>query len=234
MERYWMAFALRPEKEHNRRLGIAVADQPIGPWKFLRQLIEPTRHWEGNDIDLGPGVFSLNEKEHLLFYSNVSNKAFLDLVPWPRYWHRQVGILTLQISQEEKIKAERCYRNPLGHLNGQRGSWNESVFCSGYFQLQDKHYLLPATSTYSIGFPYGQYNGLVEDSSPFFENPTAKKILIDGPNEKNNIIPDIKSEIALDLPSPLLRTSSNELWLYYSVMDRADGVWKTALSIFSL
>jgi 3-hydroxyacyl-CoA dehydrogenase len=26
----------------------------------------------------------------------------------------------------------------------------------------------------------------------------------------------------------------DELWLYYSVMDRADGIWKLALSIYSL
>jgi len=46
------------------------------------------------------------------------------------------------------------------------------------------------------------------------------------------ILPNIKSEIALDTPSPLIK--GDELWLYYAVMDRADGIWKTALSIFSI
>jgi hypothetical protein len=44
------------------------------------------------------------------------------------------------------------------------------------------------------------------------------------------ILQNIKSEIALDMPSPLIKW--DELWLYYAVMDRADGIWKTTLSIF--
>jgi hypothetical protein len=50
--------------------------------------------------------------------------------------------------------------------------------------------------------------------------------------KKEKIIPGIKSEIALDTPCPIIR--NGELWLYYSAMDRTDGVWKTALSIFPL
>jgi len=84
---------------------------------------------------------------------------------------------------------------------------------------------LPAASTYSIGFPYKQYIGLVKDLSPYFLNPTRIGILIDGPREKEKIISGIMSEIALDTPCPIIR--NGELWLYYSVMDRADGVWKT-------
>jgi len=36
--------------------------------------------------------------------------------------------------------------------------------------------------------------------------------------EKRRIIPGIKSEIALDTPCPIIR--NEELWLYYSAMDR--------------
>ncbi|RLI17825.1 hypothetical protein DRO54_10970 [Candidatus Bathyarchaeota archaeon] len=91
---------------------------------------------------------------------------------------------------------------------------------------------MPAASTYSIGFPYKQYIGLIKDQSPYFLNPTKIGILIDGPKEKGKIISSIKSEIALDTPCPIIR--GDELWLYYSAMDRADGIWKIALSIYSL
>jgi len=74
--------------------------------------------------------------------------------------------------------------------------------------------------------------GLIEDTSPFFQHPTSIQILINGPEERSDILPSGRSEIALDTPCPILR--EKELWLYYSVMDRADMVWKTALSIFSL
>jgi len=55
-------------------------------------------------------------------------------------------------------------------------------------------------------------------------------MLIDGPKEKKHIMPSIKGEIALDTPCPIIK--DNSIYLYYAVMDRADGVWKTALSIF--
>jgi len=73
---------------------------------------------------------------------------------------------------------------------------------------------------------------MVTDSSPYFQKPQQISILIDGPTEKNKIIPTIRSEIALDTPCPLIR--KNKLLLYYAVMDRADGIWKTALTIFHI
>jgi len=45
-------------------------------------------------------------------------------------------------------------------------------------------------------------------------------------------VPNIRSETALDTPSPLI--VRDELLLYYAVRDRDDGVWKTVLSIFSI
>jgi hypothetical protein len=143
-----------------------------------------------------------------------------------------LGIIKLRINSTTDIEAYRFDGNPLKHLNGSKGSWNESLFCPGYFRVGSHHYLLPSASTYSIGFPYKQYIGLVKDSSPYFMNPSRIELLIDGPKEKEKIIPNIKSEIALDTPCPIIRNGM--LWLYYSAMDRANGVWKTALSIFSL
>jgi len=121
--------------------------------------------------------------------------------------------------------------NPLKHLNGEFGTWNESLFCSGYFELNGRHYLFPACSTYSMGKPYRQYIGLVESTSPLFKEWSYFHTLISGPSE-SDIIPNPKGAIALDSPCPLKK--ADELWLYYAVMDRADGIWKTALSIFNL
>jgi len=227
---FYMVFAGKKLSGGGRRIFMAYSDDVRGPYIFIKQLIEPRYFWEGNDIDLGPSAVKLSEDEVLVYYSNVSNKWPWNIIFGPRYLFRTLGILRLKIRSPRDVKAYRFDKNPLKHLNGSKGSWNESLFCPGYFKLGDKHYLLPAASTYSVGFPYRQYIGLVEDYSPYFQNPTKVNILIDGPKEKKNIIPHIKSEIALDTPCPLIM--NNELWLYYAVMDRADGIWKTALSIY--
>jgi len=229
---YFMVFAGK-EPRGGRKIYVAYSDDLIGPWRFIRQLIKPQSPWEGHDIDLGPSAVRLSENELLIYYSNVSNKLLCSLLFGPRYWFRTLGILKLKVNSSTDIEVYRFNGNPLKHLNGPKGSWNESLFCPGYFRVKSSHYLLPAASTYSIGFPYKQYIGLVKDSSPYFLNPTRTGILIDGPREKEKIIPGIKSEIALDTPCPIIR-KNGELWLYYSAMDRADGVWKTALSIFPL
>jgi hypothetical protein len=233
--KYWMVFAIRTASSHGRKLAMAVAEQPLGPWTFVKELIEPEIAWEAISIDIGPSVVE-SDDERLIFYSNVAS-GFLSRLPYVRrlgrrFVRRHVGILKLKLTGSGEIQCSRWNRNPLAHLNGERGSWNESLFCPGYFRLRDKHYLLPSGSTYSVGAPYKQYIGLVEDSSPFFENPSSIATLIDGPEDKNQILPTARSEIALDTPSPLLR--GNEIWLYYAVMDRADSIWKTALSIFSI
>jgi hypothetical protein len=228
---YFMVFAGKTPR-NGRKIYIAYSDDLVGPWRFIKQLIKPQYPWEGNSIDLGPSAARLSENEVLIYYSNVSNKLLRSLLFGPRYWFRTLGILKLKINSPTDIEAYRFDGNPLKHLNGSKGSWNESLFCPGYFRVESLHYLLPAASTYSIGFPYKQYIGLVKDSSPYFLNPTRTRILIDGPREKEKIIPGIRSEIALDTPCPIIR--NGELWLYYGAMDRANGVWKTALSIFPL
>lgn len=230
-DRYYMVFAFKPTKSKGRRLAIAVSDDPQGPWKFVQQLIEPEFEWEGKDIDIGPSVVCLNQNEFLIYYSNVSNNFSLRRLIFGPKIHRQIGILKLRIS-EHKMHFERFTKNPLSHLNGPRGSWNESLFCPGYLCIKDKHYLFPSASTYSIGFPYRQYIGLMKSSTPFFEKLDFKDILIDGPRMKSQILPKVKSEIALDTPSPLMK--GNEMWLYYAVMDRADNIWKTSLSVFQI
>lgn len=232
--RLYMVFAGRPSGK-GRRLCLAYSDDPKGPWHFTKVLIRPEYLWEGGSVDLGPSVVKFDD-EVLLYYSNVSNKFFERLFK-PQYWLtkifwlRRIGILKLRIRTVSDIEIYRFEGNPLQHLNGSKGSWNESLFCPGYFKFRNKHYLLPAASTYFIGFPYKQYIGLIEDTTPYFLNPTKMSILINGPEEKGNIYPGIKGEIALDAPCPIIR--DGELWLYYAVMDRANGIWKTALSIYT-
>lgn len=230
--RKWRSELSYVHKTFGRRLGVAFADNPFGPWIFVKQLAKPEAPWEGNSIDAGPSIVSLAEDEFLVFYSKVPNifPRFLDSLSGDLT--RRIGILKLKMSGSDAVEVKKWDKNPLDHLNGTKGSWNESVFCPGYFNLGNKHYLLPAASTYSTGFHYKQYIGLVEDSSPFFEHANFKQILINGSEEKATLLQNALGEIALDTPSPVVR--GNELWLYYAATDRADGIWKTAFSIFSI
>lgn len=141
-------------------------------------------------------------------------------------------ILKLKIRGPKDIEALKFRYNPLDRLNGVKGSWNESLFCPGCLRIGENYFLFPSASMYSIGFPYKQYIGLNIDSTPYFASPKLIRILIDGPREKNQIMHNIKDEIALDTPSPII--VNDKLYLYYAVMDRADNIWKTALTIFSL
>ena len=228
----YMILAGKPSSRKGRRIGIAYADDPRGPWRIIGELIRPNKTWEGNDIDLGPRIAKTNKNELIVYYSNVSNKWRARLLLGRRFVLRKIGILKLKIKSPSNIEAYRYEGNPLEHLNGPKGSWNASLFCPGYLETQDAHCLFPTASTYSIGFPYKQYIGMVIDSSPYFQKPQQISVLINGPTEKHKIIPTIRSEIALDTPCPLVR--KNKLLLYYGVMDRADDIWKTALTIFNI
>lgn len=233
---FYMAFAGRPFGK-GRRICLAYSDDPKGPWSFIRVIAEPEYLWEGNNIDLGPSTVKVDENEVLIYYSNVDNKL-LEKVLRPRYWLspvfwlRRIGILKLKINSPKNVEVYKFKCNPLKQLNGPKGSWNESLFCPGVLKLGDNYYLFPSASTYSIGFPYKQYIGMAVDSTPYFTTPRLIEILIDGPREKEQILPNIRSEIALDTPAPII--VDGKLYLYYAVMDRADGLWKTALTIFPL
>ncbi len=227
---YWMVFAYA-EKKGSRKIGIASAKTLEGPWTFEKELIHPNSFWEGTGIDLGPSITPLTQDSFMIFYSNVKNTK-LNRLLGPHYWHRQIGSMKITITPDKKINAERHNGNPLSNLNGAKGNWNESLFCPGYFTRREKHYLLPSTSTYSTPPPYKQYIGLLESQNNSFASTSYYDILINGPTEKSLILPNIKDEIALDTPSPLIK--DDELWLYYAVMDRSDSIWRTALSIYDL
>ena len=167
----------------------------------------------------------------------MSRKAW-DIFAFLRHYPiRRIGILKVRIRgvSPSSIEAMRFSGTPLNHLNGPKNTWNESVFCPGYIKLEGTHYLFPAASTYSVGFPYKQYIGMVTGNSPHFLKETSPPTkLIDGPAEKSQIIPNIKSEIALDTPAPYFDAEKRKLFLYYSVADRANESWKTALTTFDL
>ena len=254
---FYMVFSGRRSAESSRRLGIAYADDPKGEWHIIGELIKPLYAWENSHIENGPSIVKLDDETALLFYSNVSSSG-LDILTFVRqlllrrkinlssldvrtflrrYMIRRLGILKLRIrgSSKSNLEALRFSGNPLKHLNGPKRSWNESLFCPGYFCFLGKHYLVPATSIYSVGFPYKRYVGLVASDSLYFGKSTLScGKLIDGPLEKSLLMPGINGEISLDSPSPYLSSEDNKLFLYYSVMDQCNDVWKTALTTFDL
>jgi len=235
--RFYMVFSGRRSSNKSRRIGIAYADDPKGPWHILGEILKPTCLWEGVHLDNGPTLVKLDETSFLIFYSNLAG-ARLDIFAFlRRYPLRRIGIAKVRIRGPSlsQIEVYKLSTSPLKHLNGARGDWNESVFCPGYFQLNGVHHMVPATSTYSVGFPYKQYIGIASSYTPYFnKSHTCIVKLIDGPYEKSKIIPNIRSQIALDSPSPLFSEEKNRLFLYYSVADRADYVWKMALTTFNL
>ena len=237
-QRFYMVLAGKPTSGTPRRIGMAYADDPKGPWHVIGELIKPVELWEGNGIDNGPSVAKIDEETIAVYYSSITTPKAYDIATFlRRYPVRRIGILKVRVhgTSRSSIEAMRFNGNPLNHLNGRKGSWNESVFCPGYLKIRDTHFLFPAASTYSVGFPYKQYIGVAKGNSAYFPKAASRiDKLIDGPCEKANIIPGIKSEIALDTASPHLNSDKRKLYLYYSVADRADETWKIALTTFDI
>lgn len=236
--RFYMVFSGRRSSNKSRRIGIAYADDPKGPWHIIGEILKPTHVWEGVHLDNGPTLVKLDETTFLMFYSNLTTTSKLDIFAFlRRYPIRRIGIAKIRIRGPSlsRIEVYKHSANPLKHLNGAKGDWNESVFCPGYFQLNEMCCMVPAASTYSVGFPYRQYIGIASSNTPYFNKSHARiEKLVDGTSEKSQIIPNIKSQIALDSPSPLLIEEKNKLFLYYSVAERDDYVWKIALTTFDI
>jgi hypothetical protein len=229
---YYMFFAAARDSilTPHRRIGVAYADDPQGPWTVLRVIASPELVWEGWSIDLGPSIVKLSEDQLLVYYSNVLNR--LPFKQWfpvlPKYLRRRIGVLNVKIRSPSSITAEKYADNPLQQLNGPKGSPAESLFCPGHLLVGGRHVLLPSMSTYSAGYPYCQYVGMVSDNNPYFGDSKSVSVLLNGPAEKGEIL-NAKGQIALDTPSPMRR--NQKVYLYYSAMDRQDRIWKTALSI---
>jgi len=236
--RFYMIFSGKSSPDSPRKIGIAYADDPKGPWKIIKELIKPTYFWEGNDIDNGPSIVKVDNETIIVYYSSImSPKAFDIFAILRRYPIRRIGLLKVRIrgTSSSQIEAMRFSGNPLKHLNGPKGKWNESIFCPGYVKLADKHYLFPATSIYSKGYPCKQYIGMVTSNSPYFNKKSSRTtILIDGSEERVKILPNAKSEIFLDTASPYIDTKKHRLFLYYAVADQINETWKTALTTFDL
>jgi len=236
---YYMFLSGRASPNSPRGIGLAYADDPKGPWCIIGELIKPSPFsWEAPDIDNGPSVLKTRRDTCLVFYSNVLVSYRLGIfgIVLRRPRVRKVGILKVRIggTSLSEIEVDRFPNNPLNHLNGLWGSWNESLFCPGYIKLGNTHHLFPATSIYSIS-PPKQYIGLATSKSVSFSKETTHiGKLIDGMSEKTQIMPNAKGEIFLDTPSPLLIEDEKKLFLYYAVEDTADGIWRTALTTFKL
>lgn len=236
--RFYMILSGKSSFNSPRKIGIAYADDPKGPWHIIKELIKPTYLWEGNDIDNGASIIKVNDETVLVYYSSIMSPKLYDISAiLRRYPVRRIGLLKVRIqgTSASQIEAMRFSGNPLRHLNGSKGSWNESVFCPGYVKLADKHYLLPATSIYSKGYPCKQYIGMVTSNSPYFNKDSSQaQILIEGSVERVKILPNAKSEIFLDTASPYFNAEKCQLFLYYAVADQANEIWKTALTTFDL
>lgn len=239
---YYMVFAGSSYKNPFRKLIIAYSKDPKGPFHIIDEIIKPSliHPWEGHDIDCGPSIVRNNDR-FLVYYSNVSSQRLLSLdnlrnrIAGRSYLIRRLGIVELKITNKNNIQISRYRNNPLRHLNGSLGAWNESLFCPGYLNLDETHLLFTSASTYSFHMSPKQYIGVIECNSPYFhKNKSTIRLLINGPKEKSSIIPSIKDEIALDTPSPIYKTDEGRLYLYYSIMDRADKKWKIALSTFQI
>ena len=233
-----MVLAGKPQMNLPRRIGIAYSDDPRGPWQIIGELAKPMHLWEGNGIDNGPSVAKLDDETFLLYYSSITSPKGYDIgTLLRRYPVRRIGVLKVRVrgTSLSNIEVMRYSGNPLKHLNGPKGSWNESVFCPGHIKLDGINYLFPTGSTYSVGYPYRQYIGVATSKTPYFDKTKAQLTkLIDGPKEKLEILPNAKSEIALDTPCPYLDQEKQKLHLYYSVADRADEKWKIALTTYDL
>jgi len=217
-----------PRLSRRTRIGVAYADDPRGPW-ISRLIASPKLGWEGLSIDLGPSLLGVGENEVLAYYSNSLNNLPLSLLgmKYMKYLRRRIGILKIKVRSPTSVTAYRSAGNPLP-FNGPKGSPTESLFCPGHFLLGNQHYLIPTMSTYSLGFPFRQYIGLIADSTPYFTERRSVSILINGSTEKNAIL-DSQGEIALDTPCPVVR--SEKIYLYYSAMDRENSIWKTVLTL---
>jgi hypothetical protein len=237
---YYMLFAgschIFPEHSydlwHGRRIAIACADDPRGPWRILKIVAKPDLRWEGWSIDLGPGVAKLSQDEILVYYSNVNCKNPLSIRFPRRYLRRSLGILRLKIRSPSSITCQKYFGNPLKHLNGVRGSPGESVFCPGYLLLKDRHFLVPGMSTYSVASSPPQYIGLITGESPYFsDGADPVSILVDGSAERTSIL-NTESQIGLDTPSPIVKEDT--VYLYFAAVDRSNQVWKTCLTTLSM
>jgi hypothetical protein len=229
LDKYYMFFSGKSANrfDYRQKIGVAFAEDPLGPWTVLGSIAQADQYWESWNIDLGPSVVKLNTREVLVYYSNA--ETYLKLLFGARHWIRTLGILKVKITASKAIEVSKYGGNPLKHLNGPRGSPHESLFCPGYVAWDTRHFLIPSLSTYSTGFPFRQNIGVLADTTPYFLQPQSCAVLINGPREKQSILPTSTSELAFDTPCPVIR--GEDIYLYYSVMDRWERIWHTALSV---
>lgn len=224
---YIMVFSGRVGKFDPLSLYLAVSRQPEGPFKIISRILKPNIVKESFWIDNGPGVAPLDKNRFIIYYSNTQKTPTDFIRGYAKRIIRALEI-TIDADQARLLKVQRL--DSLSNLNGDKGAWNESLFCPGYLKMGEKHFLFPATGIYSVKPIPSQSIGLYESSSPLFMNYIFKMQLIDGLFERKKIYPNCKGEIGLDTPSPILM--GYDLYLYFSICDRSEGKWLTTLVIF--
>jgi hypothetical protein len=200
----------------------AISDKPEGPFQVLGKVIKPSILIEGPSVDNGASITNFEDRKFLFFYSNTYKNIF-DFIRGSVVIRKVYAcIITLD---GERILRRNSF---LMKLNGDIGTWNESVFCPALLKSRRGNFLFFAASRYS-SFPYYQFIGYT--FSPTAITTKEPKILISSIKEKEFFV--TKDHLALDMPSPIEK--DDELLLYYSILDRAfPGQWKTALSIYEI
>jgi len=114
--RFYMIFSGESAPKSSRKLGIAYADDPEGPWRIMGELIKPSFLWEGNAIDNGSSILKLDDETILLYYSSITSPKIYDISTLlRRYPIRRIGILKVRIrgTSLSRIEAMRFSGNPL-------------------------------------------------------------------------------------------------------------------------
>ena len=223
LDSYVMFFAGTSIKSPEvRTIGVAKSFNYDGEWEIIGEVKRPNETWESMAIDLGTSIIRLSNQKYILFYSNVNNhrsekirkillspRLLLDSIKQRSFrfnrtfLQRRIGILEVDINSDKSIDVKEYSKNPLIHLNSGFGEWNSSLFCPGYLNYDNRHFLFYTASDYLTGY---QSIGVVESKSPYFlksEIVSNRRII-----DYNDLKPLIdiyarKNNIAFDTPCPV-------------------------------
>jgi hypothetical protein len=215
---YYMILSGRHRRHNRRALGVAYSSSPKGPFSIIKTVHAHTEQWEGYSIDNGTTIVKVGGNKFLFYYSNCA-LSFVDTL-LRRKLKRQIGFIELAIDDSQHEIEITTREGPLLGLNGVENSWNESIFCPGYVQLEHKGLLFFASSTYSLGH-IPQAIGYAFVDSPKISRILSSPMMLIGPSAFGY---SPLSVLAFDSPSPLL--SGNQIDLFFSIMDRQSGDWK--------
>jgi hypothetical protein len=224
---YFMVVSGRKYRYNHRIIGLAVSDDPKGPFNLIKILYLPTDLWEGYSIDNGTTLVKTSDKSFLVYYSNCA--AGIRDIFLRKTIRRCIGILEVEVNglSAIEISVKRLTSGPIVVLNGKKGDWNESVFCPGYFSNSSCSVLFFAASKYSSK-PAFQSIGFISVDSPRLGGVlSVPKQIINGSKFTETLEP-----IAFDSPSPL-QVDENHLLLFYSIKTKTQS-WQIMSSVLEI